>query len=86
MFPIGQTVADTSSINAAATFPQARSPDAVVYVYQKFSTKVEFETIQRFEAALRDFVKDRPRQWANFAGFRPTRIETELGYIGKCRL
>ena len=63
----------------------ARSPKASVYVYIKFSTDVPYERIQIFEKALREFVKSRPREWANFNGFRATKFLADLGYIGASR-
>jgi hypothetical protein len=60
----------------------ARSPKASIYVYVKFSTDVPYERIQIFEKALREFVKSRPREWANFNGFRATKVLADLGYIG----
>jgi hypothetical protein len=60
----------------------ARSPKATIYVYIKFSTDVPYERIQIFEKALREFVKSRPREWANFNGFRATKVLADLGYIG----
>lgn len=61
----------------------ARSPNAVLYIYLKFSTGVPYERVQIFEQALRQFVKARPREWAKFAGFRATQVLADLGYIGK---
>lgn len=46
----------------------ARSPNAILYIYLKFSTSVPYDRIQIFEQALRQFVKARPREWANFSG------------------
>jgi hypothetical protein len=60
----------------------ARSPKATVYIHLKFATTVPYERIEIFEAALREFVKCRPREWANFSGFRATQVMAELNYIG----
>ena len=60
----------------------ARSPNGVIYIYLKFSTSVPYERIQIFEQALREFVKARPREWADFSGFRATQVLADLGYIG----
>jgi hypothetical protein len=38
-----------------------------------------------FQHILREFVQARPREWANFAGFRATQVVADLGYIGKYR-
>ena len=61
----------------------ARSPKANVYIYLKFSTSIPYERIQIFEQALREFVKARPREWANFSGFRATKVLADLAYIGE---
>jgi hypothetical protein len=60
----------------------ARSPKALIYVYLKFATDVPHEKIQIFEKALREFVKSRPREWANITGFRAQQVAADLGYIG----
>lgn len=60
----------------------ARSPKANIFVYLKFSTDTPYERVQIFEKALREFIKSRPREWANFAGFRATKVWADLGYIG----
>ena len=48
----------------------------------KFGTAVPYEKIQIFEKAIREFIKSRPREWANFTGFRATKLLADLGYIG----
>jgi hypothetical protein len=60
----------------------ARSPKAILHIYLKFSTDVPYERVKVFEQALREFVKSRPREWANFATFRATKVWADLGYIG----
>jgi hypothetical protein len=59
----------------------ARSPNAQIYVYFKFSVEVKYEKIEIFHQALRSFVRARPREWANFGAFRSTKIMADLGYI-----
>ena len=61
----------------------ARSPNGVLYVIFKFSTNVPYSKVKIFEQALRQFVKDRPRQWVSFGIFRATEVRADLGYIGK---
>jgi hypothetical protein len=63
----------------------ARSPKAIPCIYLKFSTSVPYGKIQIFEQALREFVKARPREWADFQGFRATEVLADLGYIGTNR-
>jgi hypothetical protein len=64
----------------------ARSPKALINIYLKFSTDVPYERVKIFEKALREFIKSRPREWANFTGFRATEVLADLGYIGTCLL
>ena len=59
----------------------AQSKDALICIYLKFSTNVPYERVQIFETALRAFIKERPREWANFAGFRCTQVAAEQGFI-----
>ena len=70
------------SLASSRVLNMARSPNAIVYVYLKFSTVVSYPTIQMFERILREFVQARPREWANFAGFRAKRVVADLGFIG----
>jgi small-conductance mechanosensitive channel len=70
------------SLASSRVLNMARSPNAIVYVYVKFSTTIPYPTIQMFEQILRDFIQTRPREWANFAGFRATKVVADLGYIG----
>ena len=58
-----------------------RSPKAVVYVYNKFGSDVPFRLIQVFKAAVENFVKSRPREWAQLNGFRATRVSLEFNFI-----
>jgi hypothetical protein len=61
----------------------ARSKNAILSIYNKFSTEVSYEKVRIFEDAVRQFVKARPREWANVVGFLATKVMTDLGYIGK---
>lgn len=71
-----------SSMAASRIINFARSPNAQVYVYFKFSVEVKYEKIEIFHQALKSFVRARPREWANFGAFRSTKIMADLGYIG----
>ncbi len=73
-----------SSMASSRILNMARSPNAQVFVFFKFSVEVEYEKVEVFQQALRKFVRARPREWANFAAFRPTKIMADLGYIGTC--
>jgi hypothetical protein len=59
----------------------ARSPQAVVSVRLKFGIDVPYERVKVFATVVEQFVKDRPREWLNFVGFRATSVEADLGYI-----
>jgi len=58
-----------------------RSPKAIVYVYMKFGSGVSYQMIKVYQTAIENFVKSRPREWAQLNGFRATRVEMELNYI-----
>lgn len=47
----------------------------------KFSIGTDYTKIQVFRSAAEQFLKDRPRQWASFIGFRPTEVVVDRGYI-----
>lgn len=59
----------------------ARSPKAVLFVFLKFSVESSVNRIKVFEEAVRKYVKSKPREWISLNGFRPTRIEADLGYV-----
>ena len=59
----------------------ARSPCAQVFVNMKFPIDTPYEKIEIFKAAIEQFLKDRPREWLAFVGFRPTEVAVEKGYI-----
>jgi len=58
-----------------------RSPKAIVYVYNKFGSDVPYRLIQVFKASVENFVKARPREWAQLNGFRATRVNLEFNFI-----
>ena len=60
----------------------ARSPNAIVYVPLKFGIDTEYEKIEIFRSAVEQYLKDRPREWLTFTGFRPTDVASDRGYIG----
>lgn len=60
----------------------ARSPKATIYVHMKFGIDTHFKKIQVFRSAAEQFLKQRPREWAAFIGFRPSDVAIEHGYIG----
>ena len=58
-----------------------RSPKAIVYVYIKFGSDVSFDLVNIFHTAVKNFIKARPREWAQLNGFRVTRVEIEQNFI-----
>ena len=58
-----------------------RSPKAIVYVFMKFGSDIPYQMIKVYQTAIENFVKSRPREWAQMNGFRATRVEMELNYI-----
>ena len=68
------------SLSQSRIINMARSPKATVPFFMKFGLKVSSETIHAFKADLQAFVKSKPREWLNFATFRITRIESDLGF------
>jgi Mechanosensitive ion channel len=69
------------SLASSRVINMARSPKACVGIDLKFATDAPHERIKIFDQTLRDFVKARPREWANFNGFRAGKICADLGYI-----
>jgi hypothetical protein len=69
------------SLASSRVINMARSPKAWIDIDLKFATDAPHERIKIFEQTLRDFVKARPREWANFNGFRAGKINADLGYI-----
>ena len=59
----------------------ARSPCAQVFVNMKFAIDTPHEKVEIFKAAVEQFLKDRPREWLAFNGFRPTEVAVEKGYV-----
>ena len=70
------------SLASSRVLNMARSPNAIVYVYVKFSTTAAFHTIHLFEHMLQEYIQSRPREWTNLASFRATRIVADLGFVG----
>ena len=60
----------------------ARSPNATVYVELKFGIDTPYEKIAIFRSAVEQFLKDRPREWLTFIGFRPSEVAVDRGFIG----
>ena len=57
-----------------------------MYVPLKFGIDTEYEKIEIFRSAVEQYLKDRPREWLSFVGFRPTDVASDRGYIGKLPL
>lgn len=60
----------------------ARSPNATVAVELRFGIDTEYEKVEIFRSAVEEYLKDRPREWLTFVGFRPSEVAPEKGYIG----
>ena len=59
----------------------ARSPKATIYVPLKFGINTHYKKIQVFRLAAEQYLKQRPREFAAFIGFRPSEVVFERGYI-----
>ena len=70
------------AISTLRVINAARSPNATVYVELKFGINTEYEKIEVFREAVEQYLKDRPREWLSFIGFRPSEVAPEKGYIG----
>jgi hypothetical protein len=68
-------LAQTRIINAA------RSHKAQVFIFLKLSIDIPYEKVKIFHNVVREFVKDRPREWIKLAAFRAIRVEADQGYI-----
>ncbi|CAB9496802.1 Mechanosensitive ion channel protein [Seminavis robusta] len=69
------------AISNSRVINAARSPNGTIYVHLKFGINTPQANIEIFRAAVEQYLKDRPREWLTFAGFRPSRVEVEKGYI-----
>jgi hypothetical protein len=59
----------------------ARSLPAVCFISLLFPIDTPPEKMLIFKAAVIAYTKERPREWVNFFGFRPSKIITDKGYI-----
>ena len=63
-------------------------PHAAFVLPQKFGIDVPYEKVQIFQAAVEAHVKDRPREWLGFLGFRGKCVQPIHGaflvFIGEC--
>jgi len=69
------------SIAASRILNAARSPRATVYINLKFDINIPYKKIETFKDVVTKFVKDRPREWAAFNGFRAVSVEVDRNYI-----
>jgi len=58
-----------------------RSPEAVLYINLKFGIDVSKDQVEAFASAVKEYVKDRPREWLSFSAFRLAGVEPDLGYV-----
>lgn len=66
-------LAKTRIINAA------RSPKAQIFVFLKFAIDVPYDKVKIFNTVIKEFVRDRPREWIQLSAFRALRVEADLG-------
>ena len=57
-----------------------RSPKAFLNFAVRVGISTPKETIHRFAEAVKEYVKDRPREWLSFTAFRLTDVQVDLGY------
>ena len=69
------------TLSTARIINAARSPRATLNFKMKFGLGVKTETVEEFKTELMAFVKLKPREWFDFAAFRMTRIEADLGFV-----
>jgi len=70
------------SISSSRIINAARSPRACVYIRLKFDLNIPYKKIETFKEVIMKFVKERPREWASFNGFRAQSVEVDSNYIG----
>lgn len=46
----------------------------------KFAVDTPYDKLETFRAATEQYLKDRPREWLAFNGFRPTEVAMDRGY------
>ena len=68
-------LAKTRIINAA------RSQKAQIFVFLKFSIDIPYEKVKIFHCVVKEFIKDRPREWIQLSAFRAIRVEADQGYV-----
>ncbi len=69
------SLAQTRIINAA------RSQKAQIFIFLKLSIDIPYEKVKIFHSVVKEFVKDRPREWVKLGAFRAVRVEADQGYI-----
>ena len=57
-----------------------RSPKAFLHFYVRVGIATPKEKIQKFAAAVKAYVKERPREWLSFTAFRMNTVQVEMGY------
>ena len=58
-----------------------RSDSAFQTFLVKFPSRTDIGKILLFRKCVEQFVKDRPREWKAFNGFRMTRVEIDQGFV-----
>ena len=53
-----------------------------MFVPLKFAINTDYSKIEIFKLAVEQYLKDRPREWLAFTGFRATEVVEDKGFIG----
>lgn len=64
----------------------ARSPNPLIHINLSFSIDTPHEKIKLFESTVREFVRERPREWRAFEAFRVSSISVERGVVGRFKI
>lgn len=59
----------------------ARSQKAQIFIFLKLSIDIPYKKVKIFHSIVKEFVKDRPREWVKLGAFRAIRVEADQGYI-----
>lgn len=62
------------ALAASRVINASESKDALLFALIKFPIEVSYNKLQTFREQLKEFFKNRPREWIAFTRFRPTRL------------
>ena len=69
------------SLASSRVINHNRSPKAVLNFLVRFGINTPKEKLDEFAEKVKQFVRDRPRQWLTFSAFRLNDVLPERGYI-----